>query len=146
MPIGILTLMIFKCSDKEEINNTKKKSTVVVAADDDRDNLLLIGFVLNALKLKYYLADNGKTALDLVYDKKPSLVLLDVVMPYLNGIEANTLIKNDLFTNHISTIAITGLRELEHIETIQDAGFNDYIVKPFMIEDLETRIKHFIKN
>lgn len=134
--------MIIKSNFEQEIRNGKK-NLIVVVADDDPDNLALIAFVLDALKLKYYLANNGKTALDLVYEKKPHLVLLDVMMPYLNGIEANILIKNDLFTNHISTIATTGVTEPEHIKAIDNAKFDDYVIKPFMIEDLENRIKRF---
>ena len=114
-----------------------------MVADDDPEHLSSIAFMLDALKLEYYLASNGKNALDLVYEKKPNLVLLDVAMPYLNGIEANILIKSDLFTNHISTIAIVE-PTAQQIEAIKKAGFDGYVVKPFMIENLKTIIKRFI--
>ena len=130
--------------DMENKHDDEQQFTVVVA-DDCKDNLMLIGLVLDSLKLEYYLTGDGKTALDLVHAKRPSLVLLDVVMPSMNGIEANISIKNDVSTKHIPTIAITGLAEQEHILAIENAGFNDYIIKPFMIDDLENRIKHFLE-
>lgn len=118
---------------------------VVVVADNCQDNLTFISFILDALKFKYYLASDGKTALDLVNDKQPDLVLLDIIMPEMNGIEVNVLIKRNQITRHIPTVAITGLTEQEHISAIQNAGFDDYIIKPFMIEDLENRLTRFLK-
>lgn len=125
-------------------NNTHHNRTLVVA-DDCQDNLTFIGFILDNLNLRYYLARNGQTALDLVREQKPSLVLLDVVMPSLNGIEVNVLIKNNPSTSHIPTIAITALSELEHLASIKNAGFNDYLIKPFMIEELEIKLQQFLK-
>lgn len=134
--------MIIK-SNFEKICGEKNNHTVVVA-DENAKRLISIGFVLDALKLEYYFANNGKTALDLVYEKKPNLVLLNAAMPYLNGIEVNTLIKSDLFTNHISTIAIVERTEPKHMNAIE-AEFDDYIVQPFTIENLEAKIKRFTK-
>ena len=125
--------------------DTGKSILEIVVADDNKDNLDLISFILDALSLKYYLANNGKTALDLVNDKLPDLVLLDVVMPKMDGIEVNTLIKANLYTSHIPTIAITGLAEQEHITDLENAGFDDYIIKPFVIKELEIKLKRFLK-
>ena len=127
-----------------EAENDENNTTVVVA-DDCQDNLMFIGFILDDLNLKYHLAHDGKQAFDLVREQKPNLVLLDVVMPKLNGIDANILIKDNISTSHIPTIAITALSELEHMTSIKDAGFDDYIIKPFMIEDFEIKLKRFLK-
>jgi len=125
--------------------DSHEDTSIVVVADDNQDNLIFISFILDALNLKYYLASDGKTALDLVNDKQPDLVLLDIVMPIMNGIEVNIVIKANQSTRHIPTVAITALAESEHITSIKNAGFNDYIVKPFMIEELETKLKSFLK-
>ena len=117
----------------------------VVVADDDRDNLMFISLILDALNFEYYLADDGRAALDLINDKQPDLVLLDIIMPVMNGIEVNIFIKADRTTSRIPTVAITGLAELEHITSIKNAGFDDYIVKPFMIEDLEAKLKCLLR-
>jgi len=121
-----------------------KSDCVIVVADNCQDNLTLIGFILDALKHKYYLATDGKTALDLVFKKQPDLVLLDIIMPEMNGIEVNIYIRNNQATSHIPTLAITGLTEQEHITAIENVGFNDYIIKPFLIEDLEARLKRLL--
>lgn len=128
----------------EEID-LRQNSPVVVVADDDRDNLDFISFILDALSLKYYLADNGETALSLVKHKLPDLVLLDVVMPKMNGIEVVVYLKANPLTSHIPTVAITGLAEQEHLLAIESAGFDDYLVKPFLIEDLEVRLKTLLE-
>ena len=125
--------------------DTNKSTSEIVVADDNRDNLDFIGFILDALNLKYYFANDGKAAFDLVNKKLPDLVLLDVVMPKMDGMEVNTLIKANSHTSHIPTIAITGLTEQKHIEKIQNVGFDDYIIKPFTIENLEAKLKHFLK-
>jgi len=132
-------------SDKvvNEIDLESDIPTVVVA-DDDLDNLMFISLVLDALNLEYYLANDGKKALDLINDKQPDLVLLDIIMPNMNGIEVNIAIKADRSTSHIPTVAITGLAEAEHITSIKNVGFDDYIVKPFMIEDLESKLKYLL--
>ena len=127
-----------------DTNRVKDISTIVVA-DDDRDNLMFISLILDALNLKYHLAEDGKAALDLVNDKQPDLVLLDIVMPVMNGIEVNITIKANQFTSRIPTVAITGLIEPEHIMSIKNAGFDSYIVKPFLIEDLEAMLESFLK-
>ena len=128
-----------------EVGADEGNNTTVVVADDCQDNLMFISFVLDNLNIRYHLAYDGKTALDLVHEQKPNLILLDVVMPNLSGIDANILIKDNKFTSHIPTIAITALSELEHLTTIQNAGFDDYLIKPFLIEDLEIKLKHFLK-
>ena len=125
--------------------NAEEQTLTVVVADDDRDNLMFISLILDALNLEYYLANDGKTALDLINDKQPDLVLLDIVMPIMNGIEVNIVIKADRTTSRIPTVAITGLAESKHIASIKNAGFDDYIVKPFMIEDLETKLKCLLR-
>lgn len=130
-------------ADEYEITSKaveSQSSSVIVVADNCQDNLAFISFVLDALKFKYYLASDGETALDLVKEKSPDLVLLDIIMPGMNGIEVNVLIKNNLSTSHIPTVAITGLTEPKDLTAIKDSGFDEYIIKPFMIEDLENML------
>lgn len=121
------------------------ETPMVVVADRYLDNLKIISFVLDYLNVKYCLAEDGKAALDLINDKLPNLALLDVEMPYINGIEVNLIIKNNLFTKHIQTLATTELVNRECITAISSFKFDDYIIKPFSIEDLENKLKHLLK-
>ena len=118
---------------------------IVVVADDNRDNLGLIGFVLDALSLKHYLADNGEAALSSVNRKRPYLVVLDVVMPKMNGIGVVVYLRANPLTRHTPAIAIVALAEPKHLLAIKSAGFNDYLVKPFLAEDLETKLRNQLK-
>ena len=125
--------------------NSKRVSPLILVADDNKDNIDLIEFIVKALNLKCIVAYDGQTAFDLAKDKLPDLILLDIVMPEINGIEVGKFIKRCLLTNHIPIVAVTGLTNPEHISQIEDAGFDDYLVKPFMIEDLESKLKHFLQ-
>ena len=91
---GTLLQMAVESNLKSKIVESKS-DLVVVVADNCQDNLTFISFILDALKYKYYLAKDGRTALNLVLKKQPDLVLLDIVMPEMNGIEVNVLIKNN---------------------------------------------------
>ena len=132
--------MTSESSAPEDID-PRQDDPIVVVADDNQDNLDFVCFILDALSLKYYLANDGKTALDLVNQKLPDLVLLDVVMPKMNGIEVVVYLKANPLTSHIPAVAITGLAEQEHLLAIESAGFNDYLIKPFLIEDLEAKLQ-----
>jgi CheY-like chemotaxis protein len=117
---------------------------LVLVVDDDRDNLLFIGYVLEALNIKYVVAMSGKNTLDLAMDKQPDLILLDIVMPEMNGMETTRLLKQNPFTKNIPVVAVTGLTLPEHRAAIKSAGCEDYICKPFIIDDLEAKLARFL--
>ena len=122
-----------------------KKAPLILIVDDNEDNLLYISLILDTLNIKYFVAYDGESALDLAKDKLPDLVLLDIVMPKINGMELTALMKSSLLTGGIPIIATTGLTSPKHITAINAAGFDDYIIKPFLIEDLEAKLKYFLK-
>lgn len=70
----------------------------------------------------------------------PSLVVLDVIMPYLNGIEICRKIKTTLDTRHILVLAITGYPEEGYGEQVLAAGADDCLIKPFPLETLKQRV------
>lgn len=117
---------------------------LILLVDDDYDNLFLNANVVNFLNLKYLVAANAKNALDLAMDKRPDLILLDIVMPELDGLTTTRLLKSCPLTNHIPIIAVTGLTLPKHKSEIKDAGCDDYISKPFLIEELEAKINYHL--
>ena len=117
-----------------------KITPLILLVDDDYDNLFLNANVVSFLKLKYLVAANAKNALDLAMDKRPDLILLDIVMPELDGITTTRLLKACPLTNHIPIIAVTGLTLPKEKLEIKNAGCDDYIPKPFLIEELEAKI------
>ncbi len=121
-----------------------KSIPLVLIVDDDLDNLLLISFILDSLSIKHLVAQNGKHAIDLAMDKVPDLILLDMVMPKINGIEITRLLKKAPQTAYIPVIAVTGLTFPEHRAEIMAAGCEDYLCKPFLIDDLEAKLTRFL--
>lgn len=117
---------------------------LVLVVDDDRDNLVLNISVLDILNLKHLVATNAKNALDLAMDKLPDLILLDIVMPELDGIAITRQLKANPLTDRIPIIAITGLTLPKHRSEIKNAGCDDYISKPFLIEELEAKVSHYL--
>ena len=128
-------------------SRSSRITPLVLVVDDDADNLVFISQVLDILNLKHLATNKAKNALDLAMDKRPDLILLDMVMPELDGIQTTRLLKTNLLTNHIPIIAVTGLTLPKHKSAIKDAGCDDYISKPFLIDNLETKIiKHLYCN
>ena len=130
---------------KLPLNKNKiERSPLVLVVDDNEDNLIYTCEVLDLFKYQYIVAKNGKAALDLTKDKIPDLVLMDIVMPKVDGISLTKLLKSNLLTSHIRVIAVTGLALSHQIEQIFNAGFDDYLCKPYFIEDLADKLNLYL--
>lgn len=117
---------------------------LILIVDDDRDNLLFISCILEALNLEYVSAITSGEAISLAINKQPNLILLDMVMPDIDGMEITRRLKQNSFTEHIPIVAVTGLTLDKHKQTIQEAGCDGYICKPFFIEEMERTIASFL--
>lgn len=129
----------------ENLHYSSKSLPLVLVVEDDPDNIFLMSYILRSLKVRYIVAKDGKIAFDLVRDKLPNLILLDVVLPEINGIELACLLKTNPLTEAIPIIAVTGLTQPEHKAEIKKAGCEDYICKPFVISELEAKILDFLQ-
>ncbi|HEY9851199.1 MAG TPA: response regulator [Leptolyngbyaceae cyanobacterium] len=118
---------------------------LVLVADDHEDNLMLISLAVQQL-LGYssIAAQDGPTTICLAQLYQPDLILLDIVLPHLNGIEVIHRLKQHPQTKHIPIVAVTALAKREDCDRILAAGCDDYISKPYMLEDLETTIHRYI--
>ncbi|BAZ46568.1 response regulator receiver protein [Chondrocystis sp. NIES-4102] len=121
-----------------------KSLSLTLVVDDDQDNLFFVSCILDNLKLKHIVSLSGKQAIDLAIEKSPDLILLDMVMPEINGLEITRLLKTNPITSHIPVIAVTGLAFPEQQTAIMAAGCADYICKPFLIQELESKLKYFL--
>lgn len=117
----------------------------ILAVDDDEDNLLLLAYALEPLGCGLLTASDGLTALRRAQDYRPDLILLDILMPYMDGTEVVTHLKKDVKTKTIPVIAVTALARKEDRERLLRAGFNDYLSKPYMIEDIEALVRHYLR-
>jgi CheY-like chemotaxis protein len=122
-----------------------KNIPLVLIVDDNFDNLLFVSCILESLSIKHLIAQNSHNAIDLAMDRVPDLILLDMVMPHIDGMEVTRLLKKNPQTAHIPIIAVTGLTLPEHQAEIMAAGCEDYLSKPFLIDDLEAKLARFLK-
>lgn len=118
---------------------------LILAVDDDEDNLLLLAYILEPTGCTLITAADGIMALSLARTYLPDLILLDILMPYMDGNEVISQLRKDSKTQTISVIAVTALAIPQHRERLLLAGFNDYISKPYMIEDVETLVQRHLR-
>ena len=122
-----------------------RKFPLVLVVDDNQDNLILAGATLDLMGIKPLIVRDGNTAIDIAIDRLPDLILLDIVMPDIDGITISRMLKKHPRTNHIPIVAVTGLTCEHHKEEIRGAGCDDYICKPYLIEDFESMVASFLK-
>lgn len=127
---------------KEEPNLSLERQIVV--ADDDVINLKLVSSVLNWEKCKVFTATTGAAALELINTVDPHLVILDVMMPGLDGFSSLTKIRER--QKYVSVIFLSGNKKIEDIVKGLDSGADDYIVKPFHPSELQARVKVQLRN
>ena len=120
---------------------TTAKQPRILAVDDDEDSLLLLSEVLNVFDCSLLTATSGQVALIIAQTYNPDLILLDVMLPDLNGNEVVLHLKHNPITENIPVIAVTALAREEDRDRLLAAGCSDYISKPYMLEDLEAIVR-----
>jgi CheY-like chemotaxis protein len=135
-----MNLELLLKSGQLPINN----QPLILAVDDDEDNLVLLSEVLRHLSCAFITATHGQAALQLAQDCQPELILLDVMLPDLNGIEVVQRFRQNPQTTNIPVVAVTALARAEDRDRLILAGFNDYISKPYMLDDLEAVIHRYL--
>ena len=129
---------------KRGINMTDKPKNKILIVDDDRANLIYLNTLLGA-EFTLYMAKNGAQALKRAADNAPDLILLDIVMPGMNGYEVLTELKKSQITRDIPVIFITGLNSDDDETKGLESGADDYISKPFNDAIVLLRIKNQLK-
>lgn len=117
---------------------------IILAVDDNEDNLLLLAYALEPLGCALLTASDGLTALRKANAYQPNLILLDILMPYMNGMEVVIQLRKDAKMKTVPVIAVTALARMEDRERLLVAGFNDYLSKPYMIEEIEALVRHYL--
>ena len=126
------------------------------AGDVRRDTLLVVddtpetlGFLTDTLDhagFTVLIATDGESALRLLVQITPDLVLMDAVMPGLNGFETCRRMKRNKMLAHVPVIFMTGLTETEHVLEGLAAGGVDYVTKPLVVDELLARIRVHLAN
>lgn len=124
----------------------KARQAVVLVVDDTPDTLALLHDALVESGYVVLVADNGKQALNISREVLPDIILLDALMPEMDGFEVCRQLKQDLVTRHIPVIFMTGLTESEHVVAGFSAGGIDYVTKPLSPIEVIARLSSHLKN
>jgi two-component system cell cycle response regulator DivK len=117
----------------------------VLIVEDNSDMRDLLCHVLERLYFVPVLARHGKEGLEKAIAEKPQLILLDMMMPVMDGWEAARTLRANPDTKNIPILATTALFRPHELKTCLEVGCNGYIVKPFSCLDLQTKIRELLE-
>ncbi|RZS52087.1 response regulator transcription factor [Sphaerotilus mobilis] len=118
----------------------RNASDIVLIVDDVPDNLAVLHDALDESGYTVLVATNGADAIARAVQARPHVVLLDAVMPGMDGFEVARRLKADAATAHIPIVFMTGLTETEHVVAAFAAGGCDYVTKPIRAREVLARI------
>ena len=118
-------------------NEARKFSILIV--DDENSNIMALSHILSP-DYKLYAAKNGQSALDAASKHLPDIILLDIIMPDMDGYEVLSVLKKQNKTRNIPIIFVTGLNSPEDEEKGMTLGVADYISKPFSSAIVKLRV------
>lgn len=128
-----------------ETDNSSKKQSTILVVEDNRD---LNNYICSCLADKYNVigVTNGEDALAKAVYLLPNLIITDLMMPKMNGIELIQQLKKDMNTSHIPIIMVTAKTGTDDIREGYAAGADEYITKPFDASILKVRVDNLIQN
>ncbi|MHB1015415.1 MAG: response regulator [Desulfurivibrionaceae bacterium] len=113
----------------------------ILVVEDDENIQQLVGYNLAKAGFHVVYADNGEQALSLIKREKPELIVLDLMLPGINGFEICKLVRKDPKTKNLPIVMLTAKSEEDDMTAGLDLGADDYITKPFSPKILISRIK-----
>jgi DNA-binding response OmpR family regulator len=120
---------------------TRKK---ILLVDDSNTILMMERMILTKGPWELLTASNGEEAVERALSHKPDLILMDVVMPKMNGFDACRRIRGEESIKHTPIIMVTTRGEEQNVETGFEAGCNDYVTKPINGAELMAKLKTFL--
>jgi putative two-component system response regulator len=122
-----------------------EKEALILVVDDEDRNLRLMEAMLTHMGCMVVVAHNGQDALAKVEEISPDVILLDIMMPEMDGIEVARRLKQNEHSKIIPIVMVTALSGLEDRVRALDAGADDFLAKPVEIVELRARIRSLIK-
>jgi DNA-binding response OmpR family regulator len=119
--------------------------THILAVDDDPEVLGTLGRFLRRESFDFKLASSGQEALDYLNDTTPDLVMLDVIMPGMDGITVCTRIRAENRFATVPVLFLTAKGSTDDVVEGLDAGADDYIIKPFEVSELRARVHALLR-
>lgn len=118
----------------------------IIIADDIFTNRLLLSEIIEDLGHSFITVENGKEAVDVLLDNKIDLILMDIEMPIMNGLEATKYIREKLPSPKCYTpvIALTAHNPKIFFDDFKDVGFNQLLTKPYSVKKITELFNDFI--
>lgn len=117
----------------------------ILIVDDEQDIVESLKFVLEGYNYSCYCAYNGEDGLNLAREIEPDLIILDVMMPRINGYKISRLLKFDKKYQNIPILMITARSQEEDKLIGEETGANEYITKPFDLDDVLNTVKKYLE-
>ena len=121
------------------MSQTAKKQVDILVVEDSIDCLLYMIHALNMFGYSFVTAQHAEPAFYLAKKHLPSLVLLDIALPDQSGLELAARLKRNKTTRQIPIIVMSALEQIELQRLTIEAGCNDYIEKPYLLEELKQK-------
>ena len=122
-----------------------KKENKIMVVDDEDSNLRLMEALLIPHGYDVILAQDGRQAIDLIEESPPDVILLDVMMPVMNGFELAEKLKSSEETHHIPIVMVTALNNFDDRIKAIEAGADDFLSKPVDETELTARVRSLVK-
>ena len=117
----------------------------ILIVEDESELLELVKIRLESNGYEVISAANGKDGLEKAYREKPDLMLLDLMLPVIDGHWVCNLLKHDKRSKEIPIIIVSAKSDEANMKLAKDCGANDYVVKPFEMEALLSKISGLLK-
>jgi two-component system, sensor histidine kinase and response regulator len=128
-----------------DLLNIKTDKHLILIVDDNTENLKIIANYINRDDSDIVISTNGIQALGIAEEKHPDLIILDIMMPGMDGFEVCSKLKENTATKDIPVIFITGKSEREEISRAFATGASDVILKPIISNELKAKVNNFLK-
>jgi len=116
----------------------------VLIVEDNQDLQMLLTVQIKSMGFFAISANNGIEAVEKSIEEKPHLILMDIMLPGMDGREATRRIRSNPETKDIPILAATAITDKSQLRECLEAGCNDVIVKPFTAQDLKEKIQAFL--
>ena len=127
------------------MNDARTSEGTVLVVDDDRDVLLLVAQTLSQAGFKVLQASDGDEAQEVCRTTPPDVIVTDVLMPRMSGIEFVRWLRQELLHPYIPVLMLTALTRIEDCVEGLAAGADDYLVKPFNYKELQARVRSLFR-
>lgn len=121
-----------------------KKTPVILIVEDNPKNRRLVNDILESQGYDTIQASNGREGINLARRQKPELIIMDMQMPDIDGLQATRILKSDRATSHIPIIALTAMAMKGDREKILGAGCDDYLQKPVRFDTLTVSVQKWL--